>query len=355
MDAFGAEENIMKAYENIIVFLDTEVLEHENYNFESRKLSSLKKCNEQGIIKLYMTSINMNEVEKRIEKKVKHAEAAIKATRKDTLILYNIEEYKKSILDKEAFETYCQKLIDDFRTFLRDIKISIIPYEEIDPAPIFEAYFSDKKPFDVEKKKHEFPDAISISLIGKYIKGKEGLKCIVSGDNDVKSLIESLNIENLEYFDTLESFLDKVLPNAKVKEYLKENENLIEDAVKEKFEAIIINLDNDYYDSEEKDRKFNQLIIYDYSIIDSDNGLIYLQLKADITYEITIAYSDPNGMFWDSEEKDYISVGDTINKTFRNTETIDLEIECQKQDEAEDDWSIYVLDFSLSIEVDDII
>jgi predicted nucleic acid-binding protein len=96
----------VKASENIIVFLDTEVIEHENYNFESRKLSSLKKCNEQGIVDLYMTSINVNEVEKRIEKKIKHAEAAIKSVRKDTLILHNIEQYKETILEKRIFEAY---------------------------------------------------------------------------------------------------------------------------------------------------------------------------------------------------------------------------------------------------------
>jgi hypothetical protein len=66
-----AEEHSVKDNENLLVFLDTEVFEHENFNFQSRKLLSLMKCTEQKIANIYITSVNANEVLKRIEKKVK--------------------------------------------------------------------------------------------------------------------------------------------------------------------------------------------------------------------------------------------------------------------------------------------
>ena len=165
------------------VFLDTNIFISAKYNFEGGALNSLKKHCENGTVALYTNDIILREVLHHIDSDVdmlaKQAKNSIKNHRElvNAITQQTYKEIEATLLDAP------KRLAIQFETFMR--KATVIPNAGLSMVELFDHYFANTAPFENrEKKKSEFPDAVAIMSIRRYVEETTGVVLHVVTDDD---------------------------------------------------------------------------------------------------------------------------------------------------------------------------
>lgn len=304
------------------IFIDTNIFKSCKYDLsEQSVLRILAKHVASERIKVYISDIVVNEVEKHIEEDIKKVLNSFRESRKEALKVINESIVAGTEAEKLFGLPDKQKIIEcsqiKFRDFLKEIDATILDNTGVDLEKIVHDYFSMNPPFEnSEKKKNEFPDAIFISKL-KSVFSKEVPVVIISNDKGVQGSFDEdgfLCLNNLkELFDVINR-QDKMydlainyVENAKV-EIIKLIENEIESSEIE-------------VDGLECDRKgicsgfeYEQSIIEDISNIDftvgsvnditEDYVLVTIECNADIS--VWCQFNDYEDSIWDPEEYEYM-------------------------------------------------
>lgn len=140
---------------------------------------------QDGYLSILWPEIAYNEVKAHIVRDMEHSFKQVCG-----------KEYKV-LRNHPAFLKYCQNGSKEVKKkaleLLEKIKSNayIIPFSYCDNVKdVFEKYFDKKKPFGLEKKKEEFPDAFIIQSLEKYIKKNSLDKEIIVLTND-KDYVEA--------------------------------------------------------------------------------------------------------------------------------------------------------------------
>ncbi|MBS4747502.1 PIN domain-containing protein [Bacillus altitudinis] len=184
------------------VFLDTQVYDANNFQFNNRQFMRLKKYIDDGLINLITTQITKGEVQAHISENVEKAKQQLNKVR----ILKNSALYD-SLLKDDSFKLAKEEILTNFENFISDFKVVEIPIYEGATKVIFENYFDKKPPFS-QKKKDEFPDAFFLYSLLNWAEENEQIVYVVSGDPDIKDFCE--NHQNLIYVISLGAMFDKI-------------------------------------------------------------------------------------------------------------------------------------------------
>lgn len=178
------------------VFIDTSIFIAENF-FLGKKLEKIGLLANQEKINMLITTVVDEEIKANISKRVvevKDANSKYKRSLKYKYkIVKNIYELNNIVFNDSNLE---QLLLDKYDRFKEYAKIKIIhPQEKFEIAKVLNKYFKSEAPFNISKKKSEFPDAISLKIIEDYC-GDKNIRAIhLSSDKD----FEGLDYENIEF------------------------------------------------------------------------------------------------------------------------------------------------------------
>jgi PIN domain len=303
-----------------IVFIDTSEFVAANFSYTGSRFSTLIFRVNAGQIEIVLPTITKQEIISQIDKLVHEAEQAIAKTRNGARILRNLnDEFSKNLFydfNKAAFK---EQLVAQLEGFLITAKVVNLGFEGINPASIFNMYFSKQAPFGVGKKKSEFPDAFSLSILSEWGEQNQEDILIASSDSDIKEGAD--NFSKLCYTGTLEQLLnqvaielDKLAPEAEKRILLLEN--AIKESIKNQFHQLDFLLDDQDGDVDEiwilnASYEANLLDVHD---INADEGVATFDLVGNVDYGARLIYDDFNTAIYDSEEKNYIILN-TIDET----------------------------------------
>ncbi len=287
------------------VILDTEVYEANGYNYNTTSFCKLLEFIEKGIIQLYQTSIIEREIIHHINFKADTYFKKIKSTIGESRILSNLAEYQKISTDVFLDEIKAQ-LFDSYENFKKTNIINIPDPKKIDIHNIFDAYFEAKPPFDTSKKKHEFPDAMSLIFTYNHFKSKHKSAIYISNDSDIPKLIACLNLsKHIKCEKSINELLDKLIIADKQKAYLKklayENHDKILEQLNEKFYDI--GLFPLGYDADIIEGEITNLDINNIFFSEVDDHYALASIEADIEFQAIIDFDDPDFTYYDSEDK----------------------------------------------------
>ncbi len=195
----------MKQYN---VFLDTQVFCKANYNFNGGSLNNLKRLCDDGTAKLFTNDIVIRETERHIKEDVielaRKAKNAIKKQGK----LFNALDSKEYDAIESVLMNAPENLLSQYKKYIEDA--IILSNHDLSIEELFNSYFNETAPFeDREKKKSEFPDAVIIMSIKKYLKENPGISLhIVTEDNGWHNALS--NIPCVEIYDNLSVLLSKI-------------------------------------------------------------------------------------------------------------------------------------------------
>ena len=158
---------ILENMEKDIIFIDTNVFVSEHYFLEGNRINKLLELAEEGYINILWPEIAYNEVKSHI---VRDMSLAFKyVCCKDNRVLRNHPAFVEYC--KNGKDSVCKIALQLLESFKVKSHAFIIPTTYCDNVgEVFDKYFSKKKPFGIEKKKDEFPDAFIIQSLEKYCK-----------------------------------------------------------------------------------------------------------------------------------------------------------------------------------------
>lgn len=262
----------------INVFLDTQVLESQQYDFGNTVLQRLIALKEANAIRLYSTEITRREIEKRLRERGQEVFQTIEKFRRNPLV-----RPLSLPLPEQTADSIGQRLLAGFQDYWRKLSVTEIPLSLGTLERVIDQYFATSPPFGAGDKKAEFPDAIAADAILAWCDGKEERMHIVSGDADWKAVCE-LNTKTLRYSQRLQELLALFPDPAFAHE--------IANAIREKEDSILEGLDLELLgaitEPVENELHFDFIALDnprlgDIFILDAEGGCVTAQ--ADIFFE----------------------------------------------------------------------
>lgn len=309
------------------VFLDTSEYVSCNFDYGNSLFQALKARVDAGQALLGITKVTLGEVKSKIHEGILEAKQAIQSARKKAKVFRNCNsDGIRSIFEKLNEDELEKELLGQFEQYLKEFKVEILGYEDINVEKIFSLYFSKKAPFDNTKKKNEFPDAFSLDILNRWAETESSSIYVVSKDNDFKEGVK--NFSNLEHVHSLADMLsvlsyryEELAPLcAKTYEFAKSD---IDKLIIENFGARGFYIDDQEGDVDnifniEIDEYQPRLLIVDH---ENENISAEFEVITTISFEAEISYDDLDTASYDSEDKVLIPHF-TIEETVSSSETI---------------------------------
>lgn len=289
-----------------IVFIDTNVFVSENYFLEDNSINRLLNLAQDGYISILWPEIAYNEVKAHFVRDMEHSFKQVCG-----------KEYKV-LRNHPAFLKYCQngskevkkKALELLENFKIKSNAYIIPFSYCDNVKdVFEKYFDKKKPFGIEKKKDEFPDAFIIQSLEKYIKKSSLDKEIIVLTND-KDYVEASSY--LTIINDYKKYISEKLATKEefdvLYDDLESEQKFLVESWKEEIENILYD-DRTYfkfcnYDEisqiniESCDIEFDYRDLY---ILNNDETHIEFEVNPLVSFSVDVTFHDTSEASYDKE------------------------------------------------------
>jgi len=227
-----------------LIYIDTSEFVAANFAFAGQRLTTVVSRVKAGQVAIGLPSITKQEIISQIDKALHEADQAIAKARSGARVLRNLDDdFSISLFrdfDRAAHRETLSAQLDEF---LSDSEAIILDFDGVDPAAIFEMYFSKKAPFGDSKKKSEFPDAFTLAMLSEWADSEQQDVFIASSDGDFQA--GASGFHRLEHVGTLEQLLarialefDQLAPAAETA--LRALEGEIEDGLCERFQELVV-------------------------------------------------------------------------------------------------------------------
>lgn len=338
---------------SVEIFLDTNVFESAKFSYSSKTFVSFLDYCKENEIKLKITDVVKHEVIKRIKSNI--TESFEKIDKQNLGVVAASFDMDTNISKLNFIEKLTNKLNEKFDDFLDDNDIEILS-SNYNIHELTYQYFNQLSPF-TEQKKHEFPDAIILLTIKKYIQDNTYKTIItISNDKSFKDFSEENNIQNFNFISNVLDYLIKHPNVALVNAYEKQMSAIKDEICKRiesnKNEFILYSYDSiDFVDVE--DINIVEILINDLNITNynqTDKSIV-LEASVSIHFSCKAYYPDPDTIIYDKENGKHFSFTKCISK-INFTENIKADIEiCFDEDFNYDieDIELYQKEFEFQL------
>lgn len=303
----------------LVVALDTSIIEKANYFFNGQDLGILKQHVLNGNIShLLISDIAVREAKRHFREYGDKIHDRLKP-------IFDLREWKTmsvldgsskvlGCLDKEKMALGMDALLDKY---LADTHAIILDSESVKLEDIVTDFFNSVPPFRGKEKKHEFPDAIMIAKIKQLIPEYVEI-CVVADDSDWEAAFWKVSgIRFFKDFKALFDFITKELEiSHKAINYYNENAAIINSQIEDILYEKPYSVDGYEYDrkgiiggTEYNDTEVRNLTIKSkFNNVDFiDENEVIATVLVQAVFEIECSFIDEEDSIWDSEEKEYIS------------------------------------------------
>jgi hypothetical protein len=297
------------------IFIDTQCFVKSGLHFEGVAFKAFYDLCTSGELTLITTSIVEREVHSKIDDSIKDALQAVQTIQRKAKILQSIEGGPlQSFFSPLETDGVYESAKQAFNEFLDDCNAEFAPLSEVDIEQVLNDYFGKNAPFGEGKKKAEFPDAISLSAVEKYV--EDVGVYIVSEDEDLKKYCDIR--EGFYQVDTLEKLLDiynshgNSLSKA-ISLYVENHQDEIKLEIESLLEGADAYNDSSWEDSEIESFQVISMSDLDPSIISIDGDTCILTFDISVNFEVTASGPDFTNGYWDGEDKVMIPMDSTQN------------------------------------------
>jgi hypothetical protein len=176
----------------LLAFIDASIYEGLNFQTESEPLSLLLELSNDGYVVLLDHPLAKRELFKRIEKRSQECVREVLALRKKIYLARGSAAAPfKQIFSDFKHEALKSELRTRLERFLGGVRREAVLEDPKALSRVLELYFADLPPFDLEEKKHEFPDALVINDLCKAADTNGQIIHVVSADGDFERALRS--------------------------------------------------------------------------------------------------------------------------------------------------------------------
>jgi hypothetical protein len=281
----------------LTVFIDTNIYEEENYNFDERNevFKAFIELVHKKEIKNVIISVIDNEIKGHLKERIEENERGLKKYCK----------WVKNLLEEEVIKQNLNKELIDYEKFKKNSLAEIVTLENINSEIVLNKYFKNEAPF-TKSKPNEFKDAFFIEGILKYVEDNNiGRFAIISKDKGIIKSFETFNKESVIVLKSIKELLDFVANYGQerkkdILEYISSYDLI--PLIEEKYNV-------NYWDIEEENieiKKINIMGIYGIEIIRSEDESILVACDIGIALEGKFSCLDYDNSYYSSEEGEYL-------------------------------------------------
>lgn len=175
----------------INVFLDTQVFYGYQFDLRNSVFKQLIELRSAGAIRVFSTDVVKREIQKHLKDRATKAITEIDKLRKCKEVRPHYIPAVEAMADLTE-DSIRAHLLSQFSDFWNRLAVKELPYPPETLTMVLDRYFEIQPPFENnEKKKHEFPDAISAHAVMSWCREQEGRMLVVSGDKGWKDVCET--------------------------------------------------------------------------------------------------------------------------------------------------------------------
>ena len=313
------------------VLIDTEAYEHQKFRFDHSALKKIRDLGNAGFLRVLTTDVIDGEVRQHIRRTLANASMALERFHSHAGVLQaNSSDECRSLFKKVEESQLVELGIAVWERFLKETKVEMVSAASVNAPDLLNLYFAQRPPFS-ERKKSEFPDAISLLSLDRWRQDKEGQQIYLIGDDpDFKAwcsvhpgmhYIKSLN----EFLDLYNRAEDKLAQIA-LEIFERENE-WIDSVVEESFlECSFVFGGN--WEAEVENVEVKSTRIDGVNVIEVDEHRFVLAVDVAIGLTADVSGPDYDRGWWDSEDERYIHLP-TFHSKVTSTDTYDVSFEIE--------------------------
>jgi hypothetical protein len=225
------------------VFLDTSVLDAQQYNFESTALATFVPACASRAVALLLPDPIEREITRHIRDRSVQALSALLEARRKAPFLAKWRGFTQELRSPQAEALEVQRVArSEWAAFLNRFHVVRLGYDLLDVATVMNWYDRAEAPFNEGKKRKEFPDAFAIAMLDTYAQRQGICIAVVSADPDFKNACQRFG--SLLYFETLPRLTEVLLSDDRRVEQLRQairaKLDVLEEAVLNEVPAVTL-------------------------------------------------------------------------------------------------------------------
>lgn len=295
------------------VFLDTNIFINAKYNFAGGSLASLKRLCDKDTVALFTNDIVFREVQHHIKHDVSQMARQAKNGIKNHGELVNAISLQTYQTIEDTLLHASDNLVLAFETFMNEA--TVLPNDGLSVVELFNDYFENNAPFENrEAKKSEFPDAVAIMSIKRYIAETENSAIyIVTDDNGWHNALSGC--EGVHLYKDLKTLLTEIYKSeeeelyVQIAQYMGENLQAVQESIEQWFYAqdwtsSVDNIELCIECDEIEDLFVSAVKLTPNGIqyIDKDNGRAVASFSGIATIDLEFSYIDHTQEIYDRED-----------------------------------------------------
>jgi hypothetical protein len=278
------------------VFLDTSILDGQQYNYSSTALSTfIPVCAKRGMTFL-LPEPTEREIQRHIRDRSLQALAALEDARRKAPFLAKWRALPQNPRSPSSEEWEVHRIANqEWAAFLRQFKVVRLGYDTLDVSLVMRWYDQVEAPFREGKKRKEFPDAFAIAMLSAFAKSSGVHIAVVAADDDFK--LACGRFGSLLHFGSLPRLTELLLSDDQRVTTLR----TAMESQKEVIEAAIFAATSElsFYHVEEKleigEMTFHGVSADDLSIVAIGDGEVTITFTATLSLESQVVWEQPDG------------------------------------------------------------
>lgn len=296
------------------IFIDTSVFQSEAFFKKDGRISRLFNLAKEGRIAILMPEITRREWLKHFKDNTKQNFTEI--LKKASYI--GTDESESFVYDQKKMEKSYDNMVEQsFEHHLVQANVIIISisYAKNNLESIIDKYFNKEKPFGINGKNKEFPDAFILASLEAYAREKQidSIK-VFSKDKDIVLYNDKLFVQS-----NVNDFLNNILKEREEKDiarlcnYIDNNLINYENQIKSNIEEFLS--DGSIYFNRFNCMEINDVIVNDIKmdksnqkieLLSIDEDTISIWYFIDVEADVQVSHFCEEESIWDPEEKQYL-------------------------------------------------
>lgn len=191
-----------------VLFIDTSILDQQNYNFESAVFIPFIEAVKGKSIIYLLPNPTLREINRHIAERADNVIKVLEEARRKAPFLNKYSKWPDANFST-SWELR-QLAMKEWRQFLKNFEVVRLNYEGVNLMEIMDWYDKQRPPFSPKKSK-EFPDALALSSLLHFSRKSNTSIAIISTDPDFKNASDLFT--ELLYFESLPAYNEALIAN----------------------------------------------------------------------------------------------------------------------------------------------
>jgi hypothetical protein len=304
------------------VFLDTCILEQQQFNFSSAAITSFVDVAKKQKLQLLLPDPTAKEIQRHIRERSADALKALEDARRKAPFLAKWKGFPQRTNQRLADWEVNTLAQEEWKSFLKQFDTVHLGYDGIKTETVMAWYDSARPPFGKGAKRKEFPDAFAVAILDAFATAKTVTVAIVSTDSDMEAACGHFG--NLLYFSSLQQLTESLLKDEhgveKIRSAIAGDATVLTERIKKNLVKLHFAHAKERYTVQ--DANVGAVTITDFRVVAVGHGecTVTFESKANLEADLTwTSRDDPDAEYYEASDRlaDSVAVTGTAKIKFK--------------------------------------